>query len=161
MVLSGLFRWLEESYFAEHIRQSLWLYPALEIIHITGIAVLVGAAFMFDLWLLGPAKGLTISGLSRYLLSWSRRGLWLVIPSGILLFSTNAESLAVDPTFWSKMALLIVAGVNAFIFQKLIYNRIHQDLSGREYIPPTGKISAIVSIIVWIAVISCGRLLAY
>jgi len=52
----------------------------MEIVHITGIAVLVGAAFLFDLRLLGFSKNLPVSGLAKHLLPWSQRGLWLIVP---------------------------------------------------------------------------------
>ena len=159
--VSYLLNWLEGSYVADQIRQSLWLYPALEIIHITGITVLVGAAFMFDLRLLGHSKSLSVSGLSRHLLPWSRRGLWLIVPSGILLFSTNAKALGDDVTFWLKMALLLAAGFNVLIFHRFIYPKFQDDSSGKGRIPRAAKISALVSILLWIAIISCGRLLAY
>ena len=158
---SYFLNWLESSYIAGHIRQSLWLYPTLEIIHITGIALLVGAAFMFDLRLLGYSKSLSVSGLSRYLLPWSRRGFWLIIPSGILLFSTNAKALGADLTFWLKMSLLIAAGINVLIFHRLVYPHLLQDFGGTARTALAAKISALVSILLWIAIISCGRLLAY
>ena len=82
--------WLENLVLAESIRGSLWLYPALEIVHLVGIVLLVGAAFMFDLRLLGLSKNLPPVHLSRHLLPWSQRGLLLIIPSGILLFITHA-----------------------------------------------------------------------
>jgi len=158
--IPGWLDWIEASTLAVHIRQSLWLYPALEIVHITGIAVLVGAAFMFDLRLLGFAKGLPVAGLASHLLPWSQRGLWLIVPSGILLFSTNASTLAADPTFWLKMVLLVLAGLNVLIFHRLIYRSADQlPVSGEVRFP--AKISALVSIAVWIAIIACGRLLAY
>lgn len=149
--------WIEKTSLAVAIRQSLWLYPALEIVHIVGIVLLVGAAFMFDLRLLGLSKDLQVRGLARHLLSWSRRGLWLIIPSGILLFSTNAKSLITDPTFGLKMVLLIVAAMNVFIFHRFIFPK-----QGNRNEPSVAtKISAIVSILVWISIIACGRLLAY
>ena len=163
MLLSAPYflNWLENSYVADHIRQSLWLYPILEIIHITGITVLVGSAFMFDLRLLGYSKSLSVSGLSRHLLPWSRRGLWLIVPSGILLFSTNAKALGDDLTFWLKMSLLFAAGINVVIFHRFIYPYFHENSSGKGQIPQAAKISALLSILLWIAIISCGRLLAY
>lgn len=142
---------------AAGIRQSLWLYPALEIVHIVGIVLLVGAAFMFDLRLLGISKDLPVSGLSRHLLPWSRRGLWLIIPSGILLFSTNAKSLIIDPTFGLKMGLLVLAAVNVLIFHRFIF----PEHGNHNELPASAKISAFVSILVWISIIACGRLLAY
>lgn len=155
-----ILQWLENSTWATAIRQSLWMYPALEIIHILGIILLVGAAMLFDFFLLGLSTNLPLVGMARYLLTWSRRGLILVIPSGLLLFITNAETLGLDPTFWLKMVLLIVAALNALIFHKFVYKgqadpEISNSLSLRFKIP------ALISMAVWIAVITCGRLLAY
>lgn len=150
--------WLEESSWAAGIRQSLWFYPALEIVHIAGIVLLAGAAFMFDLRLLGFSKDLPVYGLSKHLLPWSRRGLWLIIPSGILLFISNAKSLSADPTFWLKLLLLIIASVNVLIFHRFIFRGHAGD---KTELSSFARISAVVSILVWISIIACGRLLAY
>lgn len=158
--VADILHWLENTTWASGIRQSLWLYPALEIVHITGIVILVGAAFMFDLRLLGFSKNLSISDLSRHLLPWSQRGLLLIIPSGILLFMTDSETLGRDPTFWLKMFLLLLAAFNAFAFHKWIFkHQINSRVPGK--ILWSSRISALVSIIFWIAIIACGRLLAY
>lgn len=158
--ISCCLNWLEDTSWAAGIRQSLWLYPALEIVHITGITMLVGAAFMFDLRLLGFSKNLPVSGLSRHLLPWSRRGLLLIIPSGILLFITDATTLGADPVFWLKMILLGVAALNVLVFHRFIF-RPHTDPKIQGELSFPAKISAFVSISVWIAIIACGRLLAY
>jgi hypothetical protein len=151
--------WLEDSSWAVGIRQSAWLYPALEIIHITGIVLLVGPAVLFDLRLLGFAKQLSITGLAKYLLSWSRRSLLLVIPSGLLLFITNATTLASDPVFWIKMLLLLTGAINAFLFHYFIFP---VDTESDIYTPAKkARITAVISIVVWLATITCGRLLAY
>lgn len=152
--------WLENTPWAAGIRQSMWLYPTLEIVHIVGIVVLVGAAFMFDLRLLGVSKNISLSNLSRHLLPWSARGLLLIIPSGILLFITNAKALGADSTFWLKMGLLGIAALNALIFHRLMFKR-HMGREGYAALPDAARVSAVVSIVVWIAVIACGRLLAY
>ena len=158
MIFINLMELLEQSSVAVSIRQSSWLYPFLEIIHITGIVILVGPAFMFDLRLLGLSSDLSLVGLKRHLLTWSMRGLWLVIPSGLLLFITNAEELAKDRLFWLKMILLALAGCNAFIFNKIIYKAGQGDKSFNSI---AAKTAALFSIVLWIAVIACGRLLAY
>lgn len=158
--VADILYWLENTTWASGIRQSLWLYPALEIVHITGIVILVGAAFMFDLRLLGFSRNLSISDLSHHLLPWSQRGLLLIIPSGILLFITNSETLGRDPTFWLKMLLLVLAAFNALAFHKWIFqHQINSKVPGKVLL--SSRISALVSIIVWIAIIACGRLLAY
>lgn len=151
---------LEKTTWAIAIRQSVWLYPALEIMHIVGIALLVGAAFLFDLRLLGFSKQLPVTGLAQHLLAWSRRGLLLIIPSGFLLFITNAEALGQDRTFWLKMILLVLAGLNATVFHAYTYRLVMR--WDTNLIAPVGaKLAAVSSIILWIAIIACGRLLAY
>lgn len=149
IVMADWLQFLERSSVAVSIRQSTWLYPCLEVVHITGIVLLVGAAFMFDLRLLGFSKHLPVDGLGRHLLSWSMRGLLLVIPSGILLFMTNAGTLGYDPVFWTKMGLLVMAGCNALLFRRVASGAI------------LAKVIAVLSLVLWIAIITCGRLLAY
>jgi len=150
--------WLEKTSWAVGIRQSLWLYPALEIVHILGIVMLVGPAFMFDLRLLGFSRNIPFADLADHLLPWSRRALILIIPSGALLFITNANALGIDPTFWTKMALIGVAAVNVFIFHRFIFK---SHLKPNANLPAGARISACISIAVWVAVIACGRLLSY
>ena len=74
--------WLESTGLALAMRQWMWLYPAVEILHILGFIVLVGAAFMFDLRLLGWSRDLPVAGMARHLLRWARASLLLVVPTG-------------------------------------------------------------------------------
>ncbi len=159
-MISTTLQWLEDTSWAVAIRESIWLYPALEILHIAGIVLLVGPAFMFDLRLLGFSKNLSVSALARYLLSWSKRGLLLIIPSGLLLFITNAATLGYDPVFWLKMLLLIIAGINALVFHRFSFASVSA-WNENTGVPAGAKAAAIISIITWLAVITCGRLLAY
>lgn len=152
--------WLEQSPWAVAIRKSLWWYPGLEIVHITGIALVVGAALLFDLRLLGFSPHLPVDGLGRHLLSWSKRGLWLVVPSGLLLFSTNAGSLGTDPTFWAKMLLLAAAGLNALVFHYFTWKPARRRQE-QQVLSWKARGAALFSILVWVAIIACGRLLAY
>ncbi len=159
-MINATLQWLETSYCAVAIRQSLWLYPTLEIIHIAGIVLLVGPAIMFDLSLLGFSKNVSVVNLSQYLLPWSRRGLLLIIPSGILLFITNAATLFYSPVFIIKMLLLVVAGVNAFIFHRFFIQLYYNgNVNTTKHFAP--KLIAGLSLLLWFFIIVCGRLLAY
>jgi hypothetical protein len=152
--------WLEKSAWAAVIRQSNWLYPALEIGHIAGIALLAGAAFLFDLRLLGSSRVLPVTGLAQLLLVWSRRGLILIVPTGILLFITNASALGHDFTFWLKMGLLMLAGLNVMVFHAYTFPKVSRwDVN--QTAPIQAKLAAIFSLLLWTAIIACGRLLAY
>src|SRR5215207_4663936 len=66
-------------------RESVWLYPTAEMLHIFGFVLLVGAAVMFDLRLLGLSRGVPVSAMAAHLLPWSRAGLAVVVPTGLLM----------------------------------------------------------------------------
>jgi hypothetical protein len=152
--------WLEATALAASIRQSIWAYPFIEIIHIFGIVLVAGAAGLFDLLVLFYSKKIAAEGTAYLLLTWSKRGLILVVPSGILLFITNAKALGYDATFHLKLILLALAGINAWIFHVTIYVPFVQQKQGT--LPwKKAKVNAIFSLLLWMSIISCGRLLAY
>jgi hypothetical protein len=160
-MLYTILEWLEATSLAVLIRRSAWFYPVLEIIHITGIVLLVGAAIMFDLRLLGFSRSISVSLLSRHVLPWSRKGLfYLVIPSGLLLFISNASTTGINPLFWLKMLLLLLALLNAIIFHKITFRTVKEWESGTVS-DARAKAAAVFSITLWLSVIACGRLLAY
>ena len=74
--------WLETTALADAMRQWLWLYPIVEIVHIVGIVLLVGAAAMFDLRLLGISRRLPVADMASHLLPWARLGLAIVAVTG-------------------------------------------------------------------------------
>jgi hypothetical protein len=93
IALSAFFEYLESASLSSAIRQSSWLYPFIEILHLLGIVLVAGGASLFDFRILsGRYNYLSPENLS--LLAWSKRGLLLAIPSGILLFITNAVALS-------------------------------------------------------------------
>lgn len=153
-------QWLENTAWAVTIRQSSWLYPALEVLHIAGIILLAGTAFLFDVRLLGFARELPVQALANLFLFWSRRGLLLVVASGFMLFITDALALAYNATFRLKMILLALACLNALVFQKYTFP-LASNWNTHKSTPLTAKAAAIFSIILWLAVIICGRWLAY
>lgn len=152
--------WLEQTSLAASIRQDLWLYPVLEIVHILGIVLLVGPAFMFDLRLLGWSKEIPVGRLADHLLPWSRWSLLLIFPSGLLLFITNASSLAQDVTFWLKLGLILLAGLNTLLFHRLVFTSVYR-WNRAMPAPLPARVIAVSSIVLWTAIICCGRLLAY
>jgi hypothetical protein len=152
--------WLESSGLAGAMREWLWLYPIVEIVHIIGLAVLVGAAVLFDLRLLGLSSSIRVTALAAHLLPWARRSLLLIVPSGLMMFAAHATEMAVNPAFQIKMGLLIAAGANAATFHAGIFARVAV-WDAQVGAPRAAKVSALLSLCFWIGVIACGRLLAY
>ena len=143
---------------AEAMRGSAWLYPIVEIVHIVGFAVLVGSVAMFDLRVLGFARAVPVLAAGRMLLPWSITSMLVIVPAGLLLFSAHPLELAANTVFRLKLLLIALAGLNALSFHVGIY-RSAAAWPGAA--PVLAKIHAGASLALWIAVISCGRLLAY
>lgn len=152
--------WLEVSGLGEAMRKSPWMYPIVEIVHIFGFVILVGAVLMFDLRVLGLGRGLPVDVLARHLLRWSWAGFALVLPAGLMMFTAHATEFATNPAFQSKLALLAGAGVNAAFFHALPYRSVHA-WRAVAVAPGSARASALLSIAIWIGVITCGRLIAY
>jgi hypothetical protein len=152
--------WLETSEFAAAMRQWLWLYPIVEIVHVSGIALLVGSIAMFDARVLGLSRVLPIDQLARHLLPWSVAGFVIIVVSGSMMFTAHATEFWGNPAFAVKMTLIALAGLNALWFHLGAFRNVTTSGAGTRA-PGAAKAAAVVSIAVWIGVISCGRLLAY
>jgi hypothetical protein len=152
--------WLESTALAAAMRQWLWLYPAVEIVHILGLAVLVGAAVLFDLRLLGFSRSISVRALAGHLLPWARMSLLVIVPSGILMFMAHATEMADNPAFRVKLLLLAAAGINATVFHTRTLGTVSRWDAGVAA-PAAAKIAAVLSLGLWAGVIACGRLLAY
>ena len=158
--LTAWLQWLERSDVAVAIRDSVWLYPSVEILHITGFVVLVGAAAMFDLRLLGLSAQLPVDRVATYLLPVSRASLFVVVPSGLALFASDATSLSANLAFQLKLVLLACAGLNAYAFHRWCLPSVAA-WSVNSPTPLRARLAAVTSLVLWTAVISCGRLIAY
>ena len=159
MQFARVFEWLGHTALALYIRDSPSLFPAIEVVHIIGFVVLVGSAVLFDLRLLGVATKLPVKDVANYVLPWSRRSLLMVVPSGFLLFISQAEALSTNYVFGLKLILILAAFTNAGIFYRFTFRSV-SNWSVSET-PVAAKVAAITSLLLWTSVITCGRLIAY
>jgi hypothetical protein len=151
---------IEQSPLALAMRHDLWLYPAVEIVHITGFVLLVGSVAMFDLRLLGLSRELSVQRLARHLLPWTWGALLIIVPTGLLMFITHAGDFLANPAFQLKLLLIMSAGINAALFHAGVYRTVLHWDTGRAA-PFSARLHAVVSLAIWVSVIACGRLLAY
>jgi hypothetical protein len=151
---------IEMSALGQAMRQWLWLYPAVEIVHLVGIALLVGSIIVLDLRLLGLSRTLPVRRLASHVLPWSAAGLALILPSGLAMFVAHATDLMGNPVFVLKICLIMAAGINAAAFHAGVFRGAAAwDVDAKP--PLTARAAAALSLLLWISVIACGRLLAY
>lgn len=150
----------ESTALAAWLRSSTWGYPAVEAVHIWGLALLMGTAVAFDLRLLGLASRLPVDALARFLLPCARVGFALAAVSGVLLFIMQATTFAAQALFYIKMTAIAVAVINTSIFHRGVFRSIAA-WNYSPYTPGAAKAAAIVSLIAWTFALICGRWLAY
>jgi hypothetical protein len=150
-------QWLQHTPLATTINESVWLFPLIEGSHILALPISVGMIVLFDLRLLGLAKG---SRGTNEFLRWSRFGFAVMLITGLFLFMTQAEKAYGNPFFRTKLLFLLLLGINAAVYQLIFYPKMPQwDLTGRT--PAGARFCAGLSLIVWLGVIVCGRTMAY
>jgi hypothetical protein len=142
------------------LRSSRWTYAVVNASHITGIALLFGAIVPLDLRLLGFFRQISIRALARVLVPVAATGLGLAIVAGSLLFSIRAVQYAGTPLFQVKLALIACGIANALLLRRAAaWEAARKDITG---IPPLRiRAAGALSIGLWLAVIVCGRMLAF
>ena len=152
--------WMNDSPLGAAMRGELWLYPMVEVVHIIGFIVLVGSVVMFDLRVLGLSKDIQVTALARHLLTWSIAALLLIVPAGLMMFSAHPHDFASNDIFILKLCLIATAGLNAVLFHVGVYRSVAQWNTGAAA-PGVAKLQALFSMVLWVSVVLCGRLLAY
>ena len=142
------------------LRESVWLYPTVETLHILGFALLFGSILVADLRLLGLRRQAALAPLLRLVLPVSLSSTLVVVPTGLLLFAAHATDLVGNRAFIVKMVLLFAAATNAAMFHAGPYRA---ELAASPGSTPRGstRVFAAISIVVWIGVVIAGRLIAY
>jgi hypothetical protein len=151
--------WLEATPAATAVRASPWLYPALETVHILGLGLLVGAAWTWDLRLLGAGRGIAVSDLGRLTLPLARAGFGAAAASGVFLFASDAVATAAKPAFRAKLALIALAALNAALFHRAYPSTRAWDRGVPA--PARARAAAALSLVLWSLAATAGRLIAY
>ena len=150
---------IEGTPLATWLRSSAMGYPAVETLHIFGLALLIGSAVAFDLRLLGIATALPVEPVARFLLPIARVGFGIALLSGCLLFMMQARTFAVMPLFFIKLGTIAIAVANTMVFHRGVFATVDRWSSSMP--PRQARVAAVVSLVCWTVALACGRFLAY
>jgi hypothetical protein len=151
---------LHNSEIGTSIRESIWVFPIIETIHVLGVALSAGLILMLDLRLSGLGMRKVPAGeIMHRLKPWYLIGFAIMMISGALLFWSEAEKLYSSFTFRMKLVFLITAGLNALVFE-ILYTPKMAEWETKP-IPTGAKWAGWISLISWAAVIGYGRWTAY
>jgi hypothetical protein len=134
------------------LRTHPWAYPALEALHILGIALLVGNLVLLELRVWGRAPALPVRELARLALTVAIAGFALAACTGLLMLASQASELLGSKPFLIKMGLLFVAGCNAAWFHAR---------NSLARLDSMARFQTLLSTLIWLAVIAMGRAIAY
>jgi len=160
LILSFL-EWLGSTPWSVALLESLYAWPLLESTHVLSLGLFVGTAVMNDLRLLGwTMDRVPVAEVTGRLLPWTRVGFVVMVISGLLIFYSNPVRYYQNIFFRVKVVLLIVAGLNAFVFHRGVHRRVAE--WGLDALPPReARIAGAVSLVAWALIVVTGRMIAY
>ncbi len=160
MSLHDLFKALEDTAVGVAVRESSFLFPTIETVHVLSLVSVVGAIAMLDLRILGlQFKGTAVTAWSAKVLPWVWASFGFAVLSGLLLFVSSATRYYVNLPFQLKVLLLVLAGVNMLLLHFGEYRNIgHWD---RGTAPTRAKIAAGLSLAFWVGVVVFGRWIGF
>ncbi|HVS15384.1 MAG TPA: DUF6644 family protein [Thermoanaerobaculia bacterium] len=156
-----LIHWLDSTAWSTALHESLWAYPLIESTHVWGLAFFAGFAALLDLRLLGLSfNKVPVSEFAGKLLPWTIVSFVLMVITGALLFYAIPVRSYQNIFFRIKMVMLILAGINVWIFHRGIWTRVAA--WDRDPKPPKkARVAGAASLALWAVIIICGRMIAY
>ncbi len=156
MDIHSLTEWIYGTALSSAIRGNSSVVPVVQSIHIIAIAVVVGAALVTELRIVGivaPDESLEVVA-QRYL-PWMWRALAVLLATGLVMIIGEPERTLGNVTFWIKMAL-VSSGLGASLALRKPLLR-----STQQGDKTPARVFAWLLLALWVAVIFCGRWIAY
>ena len=137
---------------SEAVRRSVWAYPVLETIHIAAFATVFGALMLLELRVFGAVRAVPLSPLARLAVPTALIGFVIAAFAGLLMLISSASETVSNTAFQIKLCLILAAGLNAWWFHRRRSLLLHDGVA---------KAQSLLSIMLWLGVLACGRLIAY
>jgi hypothetical protein len=149
--------WFHDTWLGEVTRQSSWLFTAGLTLHFVGICLVVGSMLVVDLRLMGFLRGIPIAAVFK-LLPVAIIGFTVNALTAVMFFCFDPLTYWLNPAFQVKLVLLALAGINAVAFTLFEHRKLL--MVGPDYETGTlTKVSAGLSLVLWILIILFGRLI--
>jgi hypothetical protein len=155
------FGWLADTPWSVELHESQYAYSIIESVHVWTMGVFFGSVVMFDLRLLGLImQRVPASEVVGRLLPLTKVAFVVMVVSGTLLFFAIPLRSYQSIFFRSKMLLLVLAGLNVWLFHSRVYPKVVA--SNIEGVPPrAARIAGALSLTLWICIVFSGRMIAY
>jgi hypothetical protein len=156
MSLLQLFKWFDATPISQMIRNSTYIFPVVEVLHLFGLTLLLGTITVIDMRMLGVGmRRQSVAEVASQLTPWSIGAALLTIVSGILLFLSEAMKCYGNAAFPYKMWFLFAGIVLYLVAQR----RVTSPTSRMS--PGALKVIAVLSLFLWYGVAIAGRAIAF
>jgi hypothetical protein len=161
MSLLGFCQWLAETRPSIALHESLFMYPLVESVHVLTLCLFVGMSVLLDLRLLGiTLRRVPASDVIARLVPWMTVGFVVMLTTGLLLFYAIPVRSYQNIFFRLKMIMLVLAGVNAWVFHAHVHKRVFiWDMDAKP--PGAARMAGACSLILWAVIVVSGRMIAY
>ena len=143
----------------EFMRASRWAWPIAESLHFFGMSLLIGTVGMFDLRLLGFARGVPVAAMHR-LIPIGITGFVLNALTGVCFICATPNQYIYNNAFQVKATLITLAGLNVLFFYGRVFKQIGS-LAPSEHPPLAARIVGGISLSAWVGVMAAGRLITF
>jgi uncharacterized membrane-anchored protein len=151
--------WIVSTRLSWFVTQYGWVWPISETLHFCGLTVLAGTVGLFDLRVLGLAKGIAPAALHATL-PWGLAGFLVSVVTGVMFISGAPDQYFYNDAFKFKVVFLILMGLNAGFFYWREFDRVRA-LGPHDDAPRSAKVVAAASLAILVAVICFGRMLTF
>jgi uncharacterized protein DUF6644 len=153
--------WLASTPLSKMLQDQLWVVPTSQSVHILAVSVVFASACMINLRLLGVGiAGRSVVQLTNSLVPWMWRGLSVLLFTGLIQTITEPVRQFVAPAYWAKMAMIIIITALTALYA----GAVRRDASAWDTAssrPAYARAFAVLSSLLWLAIIACGRFIAY
>ena len=155
MTLLPFFEWCEASWLGDTIRQSLWMFPVIEAVHLLGLCMLGGSLLVVDLRLLGVGlRSYPVAQIARDARPWLNASLVVMLATGTALFLSESIKCYYNQSFWVKITTLPFAMAFTLVVRERVA-RAADAVTGRT------RLVGAISFGLWFVVAAAGRWIGF
>jgi len=160
-LIVSLFQRINDLPFSESVRESFWMFPAIETIHVVAIVIVLGSITRLDMRLMGLVwQNRPVTEVSDEMLPWTWTSFVIAAIFGTMLWMSKPITYFGIAFFDVKMILILLAGINMLFFQFVTFKDV--SVWDRDPIPPaSARLQGALSMAFWLCVVVCGRFIGF
>lgn len=157
--MSELIDWLDQTWLAGLVIDNTWGWPIAESLHFCGLVMIFGTVSLVDLRVIGYVRWVSFESVHRLIII-AITGIVISAITGAMFISAAADQYFYNSAFHWKLVFFTILIINLIYFYSRQYPAVRR-LAPGDPAPMAARVSAGISLIAMIGVMSAGRLLTF